>query len=111
MPIFTNMAPAIGIAVRFIKSKGDTPPMPDDTTITAVIGEQLRAILAAKCIGKSIKTGAIPIFVATAGVKAAKAKNGALPEPITTAEIEIIATITIIIPIGPKPQLWLELII
>lgn len=99
------MAPAIGMAVRLIKSNGETPPMPDATTITAVIGEQLRAILAAKCIGKSIRTGAIPIFMATAGVKAANAKNGALPEPITTAEMEIMATITIIIPIGPKPQL------
>ena len=33
----TIIAPAIGIAVRFTRSKGDTPPMPEETTITAVI--------------------------------------------------------------------------
>ena len=51
--------------------------MPEDTTITAVIGEQLRAIEAAKCIGRSISTGCSPVWAATAGVRAAKAKNGA----------------------------------
>lgn len=66
--------------------------MPEDTTITAVIGEQLRAIEAAKCIGRSISTGCRPVWAATAGVRAAKAKNGALPLPITIAEKVMIAT-------------------
>ena len=104
MPIFTNMAPAIGIAVRLIKSNGDTPPIPDDTTITAVIGEQLRAILAAKCIGKSIRTGAIPIYIATAGVKAANAKNGALPEPMMIEQMMMMPVVTTIMPAAPKPD-------
>lgn len=65
--------------------------MPEDTTITAVIGEQLRAIEAAKCIGRSISTGCSPVWAATAGVRAAKAKNGALPLPITIAEKVMIA--------------------
>ena len=40
----TIIAPAMGIAVRFTRSKEETPPIPEDTTITAVIGEQLRMI-------------------------------------------------------------------
>lgn len=48
----TIIAPAMGIAVRFTRSKEETPPIPEDTTITAVIGEQLRMIEAAKCIGQ-----------------------------------------------------------
>jgi len=71
----------MGIDVRFTTSIGDTFAMPETTTITAVIGDILRAILAAKCIGNSIKTGAISILAATTGVKATKAKNGALPDP------------------------------
>ena len=102
--MLTIIAPAIGIAVRFTRSNGETPPMPEDTTITAVIGEQLRAIEAAKCIGRSISTGCSPVWAATAGVRAAKAKNGALPLPITIAEKVMIATITSIIAIGPKPK-------
>ena len=53
----TIIAPAMGIAVRFTRSKEETPPIPEDTTITAVIGEQLRMMEAAKCIGSSISTG------------------------------------------------------
>ncbi len=105
--MLTSMAPAIGIAVRLTRSNGETPPMPEETTITAVIGDQLRAIDAAKCIGSSISTGWIPVCAATAGVSAAKAKNGALPLPITTAEKAMIATITSIMAIGPKPKPWL----
>ena len=40
MPTFTSIAPHMGIKVRFTKSKGDTLPMPEATTITAVMGEQ-----------------------------------------------------------------------
>ena len=72
------MAPAMGMAVLLITSKGDTPPMPDDTTITAVIGEQLRMMEAAKCMGTSISTEWMPLAAATAGVRAAKAKKGAI---------------------------------
>lgn len=57
----TIIAPAIGIAVRFTRSKEDTPPIPEETTITAVIGEQLRMMEAAKCIGSSISTGCRPV--------------------------------------------------
>ena len=31
----TIIAPAMGIAVRFTRSKEETPPIPEDTTITA----------------------------------------------------------------------------
>lgn len=79
----TIIAPAMGIAVRFTRSKEETPPIPEDTTITAVIGEQLRIMEAAKCIGSSISTGCRPLCAATAGVSAANAKKGALPLPIT----------------------------
>ena len=48
----TIIAPAMGIAVRFTRSKEETPPIPEDTTITAVIGEQLRMIEAAKCTAR-----------------------------------------------------------
>ena len=107
----TAMAPIMGMKVRFTKSKLETPPIPEDTTITAVMGEQLRMMEAAKCMGSSISTGCRPVAEATAGVSAAKAKKGALPEPITMAEPPIIATITSIIAIGPKPRLWLPSII
>ena len=100
----TAKAPSIGMVVRLTRSKEETSPIPEETTITAVIGEQLRIIEAAKCIGSSMSTGCRPVWAATAGVSAAKAKNGALPLPITTAEQAIIATITSIIDIGPKPK-------
>ena len=103
----TIIAPAMGIAVRFTRSKEETPPIPEDTTITAVIGEQLRMMEAAKCIGSSISTGCRPLCAATAGVSAANAKKGALPLPITIADTAIIATITSIIAIGPKPKFLL----
>lgn len=57
IPTLQIIAPAIGIAVRFTKSKLETLPIPEATTITAVIGEQVRAIEAAKCIGSNISTG------------------------------------------------------
>lgn len=57
----TSIAPAIGIAVRFTRSKEETSPIPEETTITAVIGEQLRMMDAAKCIGKSMSTGCRPV--------------------------------------------------
>ena len=41
-------APAIGIAVRLTTSNGEIPPILEDTTITAVIGDIARAALAAK---------------------------------------------------------------
>ena len=84
--------------------------MPEDTTITAVMGEQVRAIDAAKCIGSRNSTGAMPLALATAGVRAAKAKNGALPEPITIEDTAMIATMTTIIIMGEKPAPWLPLI-
>ena len=95
----------MGMKVRLIKSKGETLPMPEDTTITAVIGEQVRAMDAAKCMGSRKSTGAIPLAWATAGVRAAKAKKGALPDPITMEETEMMATMTIIIIMGGKPAL------
>ena len=107
----TAIAPIMGMKVRFTKSKLETPPIPEATTITAVMGEQLRIIEAAKCMGSSINTGCKLVAAATAGVSAAKAKKGALPEPITMAEPPIIATMTNIIAIGPKPKLWLPSII
>ena len=53
----TAIAPIMGMKVRFTKSKLETPPRPEATTITAVMGEQLRIIEAAKCMGSSINTG------------------------------------------------------
>ena len=46
----------------------------EDTTMTAVIGDIALAALAAKCMGSSMTTGATDIFMATVGVRAAKAK-------------------------------------
>ena len=43
----TAIAPIMGMKVRFTKSKLETPPIPEATTITAVMGEQLRIIEAA----------------------------------------------------------------
>lgn len=103
MPTFTSIAPHMGITVRFTKSKGDTLPMPEATTITAVMGEQVRAMEAAKCIGNKKRTGAIPLACATAGVRAANAKKGALPEPITTEDTAMMDTMTTIINMGEKP--------
>ena len=108
--MLTIMAPHMGMKVRLIRSKGETLPMPEATTITAVMGEQVRAMDAAKCIGSRNSTGAMPLALATAGVRAAKAKKGALPEPITIEETAIMATMTTIISMGEKPALWLPLI-
>ena len=47
MPRVTAKAPHIGMKVRLTRSKLETLPMPEDTTITAVIGEQVRAMEAA----------------------------------------------------------------
>lgn len=101
---FANIAPAIGIAVRLTTSIGDTFAMPDTATITAVMGDTLRAILEANCIGKSIATGAIAIFPATTGARAAKAKNGALPDPMMIADTDMIAVITTVMAPPPRPK-------
>ncbi len=73
----------MGMAVRFTKAKGDTPPIPEETTMTGVIGKTALATLAAKCMGNSITAGSTDIFAAIVRIKAATAKKGALPEPIT----------------------------
>ena len=73
--MFASMAPAMGMAVRLTTSKGETLATPETATITAVIGETLRAMLEANCMGNSMATGAIDIFVAMAGASAAKANN------------------------------------
>ena len=83
--------------------------MLDETTITAVIGDMARAALAAKCIGSSMITGGTDILAATAGVRAAKAKNGALPEPMMIAQTAMMPVITRIMPIAPKPEACAEL--
>ena len=101
-------APAIGIAVRFTTSNGETPPMLEATTMTAVIGDMARAALAAKCIGSNMTTGATDILAATVGVSAAKEKNGALPEPINTEETAMIEIMTMIMPAAPKPEVCAE---
>ena len=77
--------------------------------MTAVIGDIARAALAAKCIGSSITTAGTDILAATVGVRAAKAKNGALPEPMMTEETAMIEIISRIMPAAPKPELWAEL--
>ena len=104
-------APAIGIAVRLTTSNGETPPILEATTITAVIGDMARAALAAKCIGNNMTTGATDILAATVGVSAAKAKNGALPEPINTEETAIIVIMTKIMPAAPNPEVCADRII
>lgn len=97
-------APSIGIAVRFTKSNGEIPAIPADTTITAVIGEIARAALAIKCIGRIMSTVGTPVETEIVGTKWAKAKKGALPEPITTEDTPIIDTITRVIPMPPNPD-------
>ena len=89
--------PTIGAAVLFTTSNGDTPDIPATATITAVIGEILLAIPAASCIGINITIGLRSTDAATAGANAAKAKNGAFPDPIRIEESAIIAVITKII--------------
>ena len=80
------IAKAMGTALRFATSTGLICEMPETATTTAVIGDTLRAMPAANCIGKSINTACMPSFSDTAGASAEKAKNGALPLPITIAE-------------------------
>ena len=94
----------IGIAVRLTTSNGETLPMLDATTITAVIGDMARAELAAKCIGSSMTTGATPILAATPGIIAAKAKNGALPEPMMIEQTMMMPVVTMIMPAAPKSE-------
>ena len=73
--MLASIAPAMGMAVLFTTSKGETLAMPDTATITAVIGETLLAMLEANCIGSSMATGGIAILAATTCAKAAKAKK------------------------------------
>jgi len=102
--IDTNSAPAIGIAVRLTTSTGETFEIPDTAMIAAVIGDMLLAIPAASCIGNNIIIGEIDILAATSGASAAKAKNGAFPDPMRMAEIAMINVIIIIITVVEKPD-------
>lgn len=66
---------AIGMAVRFTRSKGLMPAMPEATIMTPVIGEMARAELAMRCIGRTMKEAATPVLAAIAGTRLAKAKK------------------------------------
>ena len=101
-------APVIGMAVRLTTSNGETPPILEATTMTAVIGDMALAALAAKCMGSNMTTGATDILAATVGVSAAKAKNGALPDPMRTDETAIIVIMTMIMPAAPNPDVWAD---
>ena len=94
------------MAVRLTKSNGEIPAIPAATTITAVIGEMVRNALAIKCIGKIMRAAETPVDAAMDGTKLAKAKNGAFPEPITMEEMPMMDTITRVMPIPPKPDVF-----
>ena len=102
--IFTNIAPAMGIAVRLMTSNGETLAIPETATITAVMGDTLRAMLDANCMGSSMATGGMAILAATTGANAAKAKNGALPDPMMTAATDMMAVITTVMTPAPNPS-------
>jgi len=85
---------AIGTAVRLTTSIGDSPATPATAMITAAIGETLRAILVANCMGKIMLTALTPTAAETSGTRPAKAKNGAFPEPIRTAAVATMPDIT-----------------
>ena len=94
----------MGIAVRFTTAKGETPAIPDVTTTTAVIGETARASVVAKCIGIIITTAGTCSPAAIFGIRLANDINGALPEPITMAQMAMTSAIIIITPIPPRPE-------
>ena len=63
----------IGMDKRFAISKGETLPMPAHTTITAVIGDIVRAIELANCIGTNNSAPDTPEAAAMVGARLAKA--------------------------------------
>ena len=97
---------AIGMAVRFTRSKGLMPAMPEATIMTPVIGEMARAELAMRCIGRTMKEAATPVLAAIAGTRLAKAKKGALPLPMRMAQTAMMAIMTSVRPDAPKPVVW-----
>ena len=63
----------IGMDKRFAISKGETLPMPAQTTITAVIGDMVRAMELANCIGTKSKAPDTLEAAAMVGAKLANA--------------------------------------
>ena len=96
----------MGMAVRFTRSKGLMPAIPEATMMTPVMGEMARAELAMRCIGMIMKDAATPVFSAIAGTRFAKAKNGALPLPMMMAHTAMMPIITRVRPVAPKPVVW-----
>ena len=84
-----------GIAVRFTSAKGDNPEQPATATTQAVIGDMQRAMPVESCIGMRRSVVLTPNCSAKPGTRGAKAKKGALPDPITTVATEMKAVITI----------------
>ena len=78
-----------------IAAEGLIPEHPATATTTAVIGDITRASPVESCMGMRSRMVETPNCWAKSGTSGAKAKNGALPEPITTHEIEMKATTTI----------------
>ena len=95
MTTITIRPPVIGIAVRRTRAKGLMPEQPATATTTAVIGDITRASPVESYIGMRSRMVEAPNCWAKSGTSGAKAKNGALPDPITTQEIEMKDTTTI----------------
>ena len=94
-----------GIILRLTISKEVTPAISAIAISTPATGLTVRPIEAAKFIGKIMEADFTPNFAAIFGTNGAKAKNAALPLPISMLAKNIIKVSTTPIPKAPKPTL------
>ena len=93
-----------GMILRFTMAIVETLAISAVAIITPAIGDTVLPIDADNCIGKIIETLSTPNLFAIFGTSGPKAKNDALPLPISIDAKKIIIVITIPIPTMPKPR-------
>lgn len=92
--------------LRFTISMVETLAISAVAIITPATGETVRPIEAENCMGKMMELVSAPSPFDIFGTKGPKAKNEALPLPISIEAKNIMTDITMPIPIKPKPAFW-----
>ena len=93
-----------GIKFRLTICKVDTPAISDTAIITPATGDTVLPIDAENCIGNIIDILSTPNDFDIIGTSGPKAKNEALPLPISIEAKKIITDITMLMPIAFSPK-------
>ena len=97
-------ATAKGIKFRFTICRVETPAISETAIITPATGETVLPMEAESCIGRIIEVLLTPNVDAILGTKGPKAKNEALPLPISMDAKKIMMVITMLMPTALKPR-------